>query len=469
MKRLLLWTTLFSGFAMFAADAQVTFPVAASANGRYLQDSNAIPFPILGRTAWFITSLSQTDYQTFLDDTGAKGYTAIEFHVINHDSRGNHPPFAGNRALPFLKNLDGTNYTGGLSGTADLTTPNETYWAFVDSLLDYAESKGLLVFMFSAYAGYLGGSQGWMIELVNNGPDKVESYGQWIATRYAARKNIVWMMGGDIGTGQNSFTPEQTAVERALLTGLQSVPGQQSIYFSAEWNSDSVATDQVDFGAAMTLNGAYSFSGYVTTYSRRGYAYLPAEPAFLLEEPYDEEGPDGKNINGSATQPVRRFQWWGWLSSIGGYISGNGYVWPFTQGWKDHLNTLGAQDMARLNAFIRTIPWQSLVPSGLGGMGPMVIDGGGTTDFDFVTAAATPDKKLLIAYVPPGDNAGSTRTFTIDMSFLASPARARWYNPATARYTVIAKNIPHSGGHVFSTPGDNGSGYSDWVLRLDSH
>ncbi len=161
-------------------------------------------------------------------------------------------PSPGTGRCLFLKNLDGSRYTGGLSGTADFTTPNEAYWAYVDSLLDYAESKGLLAFIFPAYAGYLGGSQGWMIELLANGPEKVETYGAWIATRYATRKNIVWMMGGDIGTDDNSFTPEQTAVERVLLTGLQSVPGQQSIYFSAEWNTDSVATDQVDFGTAMT-------------------------------------------------------------------------------------------------------------------------------------------------------------------------------------------------------------------------
>jgi hypothetical protein len=245
------------------------------------------------------------------------------------------------------------------------------------------------------------------------------------------------------------------------------VAGQQSTYFSAEWNSDSVATDQRDFGRAMTLNGAYSFSGYATTYSRRAYAYLPAEPAFLLEEPYDEEGPDGNNINGSATQPVRRFQWWGWLSSIGGYISGNGYIWPFTSGWQDHLNTLGAQDMARLNRFIKSIAWQTLAPSGLGGMGTIVTAGAGTTDFDFVTAAAAANRKLLIAYVPPGDTPGSTRTFTIDMSFLSGPARAGWYNPATSQYTLIAMNLPNSGEHVFMTPGNNGSGFSDWVLMID--
>jgi hypothetical protein len=90
---------------------------------------------------------------------------------------------------------------------------------------------------------------------------------------------------------------------------------------------------------AMTLNGGYSWSGDVTTQWRRAYG---EKPAFLLEEPYDEEGPDGNRVNPSATQPVRRFQWWGWLSTIGGYISGNGYVWPFQPlNWRRHLGTRG--------------------------------------------------------------------------------------------------------------------------------
>ena len=101
-----------------------------------------------------------------------------------------------------------------------------------------------------------------------------------------------------------------------------------------------------------TLNGAYSWSGEVSYHCRRAYEYLPVEPAYLLEEPYDEEGPDGNGVNPSAIQPVRRFQWGGWLSSIGGYISGNGYIWPFNAGWLSHLNTQGAQDMAWLNVAV---------------------------------------------------------------------------------------------------------------------
>src|SRR5262245_53603439 len=144
----------------------------------------------------------------------------------------------------------------------------------------------------------------------------------------------------------------------------------------------------------MTLNGAYSWNGDVNSHGRRAYGHTPVFPAYLLEEPYDEEGSDGNGFNPSATQPVRRFQWWGWLSTIGGYIAGNGYVWLFRdapESWRSHLDTPGARDLGRLNAFVRSIPWWQLVPSGLGGMKTLVTAGGGSgpDDAAYVSAAAT--------------------------------------------------------------------------------
>src|SRR5438105_2781238 len=139
------------------------FPLVVSGNQRSLQGQTGVPFPILGRTAWFITSLSETEVKTFIDDTVAKGYNAIEFHVVNHDPRGNHPPFGGNGALPFTKRLDGSGWHGSLSygninnEAPDFSYPNETYWQHVDALLMYAGFKGILCFMFPAYTGLQGG------------------------------------------------------------------------------------------------------------------------------------------------------------------------------------------------------------------------------------------------------------------------------------------------------------------------
>jgi hypothetical protein len=271
------------------------------------------------------------------------------------------------------------------------------------------------------------------------------------------------MMGGDMG----SFTSAQQSAENGLLTGLKSVPQQQSIFFSAEWDSGMIATDQAAFGSAMTLNGVYSWSGDVAALGRRAYGYSPVEPAFLLEEPYDEEGPDGNSVNGSATQPVRRFQWWGWLSTIGGYISGNGYVWPFSDtNWKNHLNTQGSRDMGRLNSFINSMPWFQLVPSGLGGMKTQITAGAGSTSGgDYVAAAATPAGSLLVAYVPPA-HSGS---ITVDMTAISGSVRARWYDPTNGVYSTISGSpFANTGTRQFSPPGNNSSGFDDWVLVLDN-
>ena len=41
-----------------ATQAAPAFPVKYSADKRYLVDQNGAPFPIMGRAAWFITSIS---------------------------------------------------------------------------------------------------------------------------------------------------------------------------------------------------------------------------------------------------------------------------------------------------------------------------------------------------------------------------------------------------------------------------
>lgn len=458
------------------------FPLAMSDNHRYLVDLNGRPFPILGRTAWFITSLSETDYKRFIDDTVAKGFSAIEFHVINHDLRGHNPPFSGNGALPFIKRLGGSLWDGSLSyidintDAPDFTQPSEAYWRHVDAILAYAESKGILCFIFPAYTGAQGEEQGWMQEMVANGSTKVNLYGAFIANRYRTRRNIVWMLGGDYGAGDHAFTAPQLAVERAMIAGMQTVNGQANNLVSAEWDSPSIYTDQTDpmLRSAGTLQGAYSWQGDVNHYARKGYSYLPVMPTFLLEEPYDQEGPDGNKVNPHAIQPVRRFQWWGWLSGIGGYIAGNGCVWPFnsskllslsfcSDGWQAHLNTQGAKDMARLNAFVRSITWYNLVPSGLGVMKAIVTAGGSQPILsDYVAASASPDGALLVAYIPP-DHIGS---ITIDMTVMSGQAQARWFNPASAAYTVIG-SFPNTGTQTFVPPGNNGTGFTDWVLLME--
>jgi hypothetical protein len=448
--------------------ASVTFPLVASADRRYLQDQGGQPFPILGRTSWAIVSLGVSDYESYLDDTAAKGFNAIELWGIYADSNSNNRPYSGNGQLPFTKRLDGQAWTGSFSYSninneaPDLTQPNESYWAHLDGILNYAASKGVLCFLFPAYVGY-GGSldDGWMQIMVANGTTRMASYGAWVANRYKSYANIVWMLGGDMGTGSSTFSSSQLAAEQALLSGLKSVSAQQSTNFCAEWAGDSIYTTISDatLKAAGTLQGAYTW-GSVSTWCRNGYATTPTMPTFLLEGPYGEEG---------HSEPTRRHQWWSWLSGIGGFMAGNAYVWIFnTTGWGsppwyDHLNSQGTLDNARLAAFIKSVAWQTLIPSGLGGMKTLITAGGSTPgSTDYVAAAADPAGTLLVAYVPPAHSG----TITVDMTAMSGPAQARWYNPTTAAYTLISSSIANTGPYTFTPPGNNGTGYDDWVLVL---
>jgi hypothetical protein len=462
------------------------YPLKRSSNARYLVDQNGVEYPILGRALWEILTETASEARRALDDTVAKKFTAIEMRLINSDGSGGvRAPFANNGTLlPFTNTLGGATWTGGMPPTSpygnintdapDLTTPDATYWAFVDAFLNDCLARQILVFAFPAYVGFKSTTQGWMDEMVANGTTRMQTYGAFIANRYKNQPNIVWMFGGDRGTGSNPFTAGEILVEQALIDGMKSVSGQLSINIDAEWNTDAIFTDQTDFNYGTTyqlLNGAYSFQGLTANQARRAFTDNRG-PAHLLEGPYDEEGPDGNNVNTNATQPVRRFNWWGWLGSIGGYVTGNGFVWPFNKpgnanDWDLHLNTIGAQDLGRLNGYVRSHDWKRLIPSGLGGMRTLITAGGSTvTSSDYVGAACSSDGKLLVAYVPPAH----TGNITVDCGSLSGNARGRWFNPFTASYTDITSGnytlTPTS--QTFTPPGDNGSGFSDWVLELDT-
>jgi Protein of unknown function (DUF4038)/Putative collagen-binding domain of a collagenase len=465
----LLHISILIAWLPLVAGSQVSFPLKASATKRYLIDQRNIPFPILGRTAWCIVSQPVSSYQAFIENSLSHGYNSIEMSVICHWAQSYYPPHNGQGDLPFQKRLDGLAWNGSLvysdvnAETPDLTTPNERYWTFVDSLLAYCESKGILVFFFPAYLGAIGTNEGWMKELVANDTEKTRTYGAWIANRYKNQKNLVWMILGDRGY----FNTEEKKVEAALIAGLKSVPGQQSAHYSAESGSGENSADQVDFGNQMTLNGVYSWGSVsIPALARLGYSHQPILPTFLLEEPYDEEGPDGNRFNPNAIQPVRRFQWWGWLSTIGGYISGNGYIWPFIKlhWWEKHLNSPGTFDMHKLNDFIKSVHWWDLVPSGMNGMRNLITYGGSKdSSTDYVAAAATADGTLLIAYVPP-DHTGS---ITVDMTVLKEKVKAYWFDPTSGTLMAVSSSsFNNKGTQQFTPPGKNNSGYNDWVLKL---
>src|SRR5262249_17907165 len=134
---------------------------------------------------------------------------------------------------------------------------------------------------------------------------------------------------------------------------------------------------------------------------------------------------------------------------------------PTLGSWQNWLDSQLAGDMTRLGDLFSTRDWYNLVPDQ---NHTLVTAGYGTYgDSDYVTAAATADGTLAMAYCP------GSATLTVDMSQFSGPVVARWFDPTNGTYTTVSGSMFANSGSVdFSTPGTNSNGDSDWVLVLDT-
>jgi hypothetical protein len=120
--------------------------------------------------------------------------------------------------------------------------------------------------------------------------------------------------------------------------------------------------------------------------------------------------------------------------------------------------------MTRVTELFASRIWYRLVPdpahdvvtSGFGSFGSN----------DYVTAARTPDGRLVMAYIP--STGTGSRSLTVAMGTLSSHARGLWYNPTSGTYTAVAGSpFANTGSRTFTTPGNNSTGTNDWVLVLE--
>jgi hypothetical protein len=478
----------------------VAFPLVVAPSGRFLCDQKGRPFPILGDAGWGLAvGLTAAEQLVYLRDRLDRGVNSILLQALEHRFSSKKPPHNVAGDLPFTRRLDGDRYTGSPNGTTtasggdgqfpadpytrieaeapDFTSPAPRYWEALDATIETCAEQGVLVFLFPAYVGFAGGDQGWLAELVANDAgtgsgdfagqpwadparSKLWNYGAWLADRYRNASNIVWAHGGDHGNNPErgcAFTAAQKTAVSNVMAGIRSIPGQASKLHTGHWARPGLSTDVPLAAGAFDLQAVY-VDATPSVHGRRGYALTPPMPVFEIESHY-EGNPSGPG------EPTRRLLWWSYLTSIGGAFFGRERLWQFGADWRAHLDTPGARDLARFNAFILGLPWQDLVPSGLDGMKDLVPAGGGSPlGQDHVAAAATPDGRLLVAYFPPARAA----RVTVDTTVMSGPARGRWFNPATAAYTDLAAAISNTGKHKFAPPGDNGSGFRDWVLVLEA-
>src|SRR5215472_8926522 len=136
------------------------YPLKASANGRYLTDSNGVPFLLMGDSPQsMIANLTFPQMSGYMQNRQALGFNSILVEALcTTYTGGNSNGTAHDGTPPFTSGTNPTNY--------DLSTPNPAYFAKLDALINLAATYHLAVLLDPIETG------GWLVTLENNGPSK---------------------------------------------------------------------------------------------------------------------------------------------------------------------------------------------------------------------------------------------------------------------------------------------------------
>ncbi len=426
------------------------YPLKASANGRYLTDSNGVPFLLMGDSPQsMIANLTPPEMSYYMANREQMGFNSILVDALcTTYTGGNGNGTAYDGTPPFTSGTNPSNY--------DLSTPNPAYFAELDTLINQAASDHLAVVLDPIETG------GWLVTLENNGPSKAYAFGAYLGNRYRSFANIVWQSGNDFQTW-NSSPSDNNLVHQVMLgiagadpNHLQTIELNYNFSYS---NQDTTLSD------VLTLDACYT---YYETYDCfvQAYASTPVLPLFLTEANYEYENNTGQLPGPAGPYVLREQAYWTLTSGGPGQLYGNHYTWLFPPEWQFYLISPGAREIKYINGLFGTLPWQNFVPDTehqvvTAGYG--TYDGGNEnlTTATYCTTAWVAGSYAL-TYCP------QATTLTVNLAEFKGLTRARWYDPSSGIYRSISGSpFRNSGNHNFTPPGNNHDGNPDWLLVLD--
>jgi len=443
-----MWTT-YRAQAGNGTAAGTAWPLKKSANGRYLVDQNNTPYLMVGDSPQSaIGNLSISEADRYFADRAAHGFNTVWINLLcGSYTFCNADGTTKDGIKPFTTGSSPSNY--------DLSTPNETYFARADAIINSAASHGITVVLDPIETG------AWLDTMVNNGATKDTNFGKYLGNRYKTFPNIIWMSGNDF---QSWRTASDDAVVRAVAQGIQANDTNHIHSLELDFLTSSSLND-TNWSSMLGLNASYT---YYPTYAEvlNGYNQTPTIPDFMVEANYEFEHNGG--TDGGATPNLRRQEYWTMTSGATGQLYGSGHTDGIANGWlASDLDSIGVTQLGYVTSLLQNRTWYNLVPDQThtlltAGYGTFASSGSIVTN-DYATAAKTSDGTLALAYIP------SSRTVTIDMSRMSGPVTAKWYDVTAGTYATISGSpSANSGTHQFTTPGTHSDGTSDWVLVLEA-
>jgi hypothetical protein len=425
-----------------ATNSSPVYPLKVGPTGRYLVDQRNVPFLIVGDSPQGMTvNLSVGEAEKFLANRRAAGFNAMWVNLLCIVC----PSTTGRQA-------DGTTYDGipPFNTPRDLSTPNDAYFARVDRVVRLAEKYSIVLFLNPIETA------GWLDVLRDNGVKKSYEYGRYLGKRYRRFRNVIWFHGNDLQSWRiRSDTELVQAVARGIMAG-----GSTQLH-TVELNYlVSSSLDDESWRPLIKLDAVYT---YAPTYAELLKEYNRSKflPTVMIEANYEFES----CCYPTDLQTLRRQEYWTMLSGASGQFYGNKYMWQFSNGWQDYLDTPGSRQMMYAAKFFVARPWFRLVPDQehkvvTSGYGTFAASGA-INGNDYVTAARTPGGKLVIAYIP------DARTITVDLRKLSGRVWARWFDPTNGTSAAISRSpFLNRGAKQFRPPAVNSDGDGDWVLVL---
>ena len=428
--------------------------VKVSANGHFLQFEDGTPFFWLGDTGWeLFHRLKLEEIKQYLGNRSAKGFTVIQAVAVAEFDGLRTPNQYGE--LP-LKNLNPT-------------TPNEKYFAIVDSTIHMARRRNLFVGLLPTWGDKV-------TKLWGTGPvifDSINAYtyGKWIGNRYKNDLNIIWILGGDRPaiTDSSDWRP----VWRAMAKGIIEATNHKCLITYHPWGGSNSTSQWIGKEKWLDINMFQSGHGGghdVACWDlvHRDFNYTPAKPTLDAEPNYEDHPvnpwPKWNTDNGYfRAYDVRKQCYRSVFAGGCGVTYGDHAVWQFMsarteainypdRGWINAMNRPGAFQVGYLRKLIESRPMLNRVSAN-----EIIKDGQGEKG-EHMEAFRSEDNSFEMIYLPVG------KTITIGTTNLPQKITAWWFNPKDGHAQKI--NDVKKENTMQFTPPTLGQ-ENDWVLVID--
>ncbi len=344
--------------------------------GRYFEYADGTPFLWIGDTWWNWTKrgVKLSSFEKLANDRAEKGFTVGQLF------------FAGRG-------------WGARSSLLDrrFTTPDFEHLRHVESMIRYANSKGITVWIHPWWGGR---------DLDRQiGVEHLRRWWRYVIARLSAY-NVIWTVAGEYnlynygGLGLEFWKDLGAMIDRLdpyerLLALHPTPPAWDGGDGAPQWSTGEVlhAEPWLNYNQSQVGHGRWR-NEMIPSVIAADYARVPAKPTVVTEPWYEfiEGNPTAEDIRFGALSAI--------LSGAAGHSYGGGHVWkahvpeapagedtwPMEMGFeRDTLDYPGAASLGSIARFLRSRPWWKLEPH------PELV-----TEYPAPFCAAVPGEEYLV-------------------------------------------------------------------------